>query len=153
MHFIEAYVDSMSSMYHEHGEKLKQAQLRADQILGTLDSAASSATLFQSSVWRTFGFTGWWPYIYCPVASLVMGSYGLPPSASRNIVLVGLGEVAGYLVSNIANYIAFILPAGEPIKTGGIDPNSVSFRGDLHSDADSIIDIQDLQTSTHGRTG
>ncbi len=42
----------------------------------------------------------WWPYIVCPAASLVMGSYGLPPSAFRNLALVVLGELAGALLAS-----------------------------------------------------
>lgn len=138
MHYLEIYVNAISSSYQEHGEKLRQAQRRADDILGTLDSAASSAVSLQSSVLGTFGFRGWWPYIYCPMVSLVMGSYGLPPSATRNIVLVGLGEVAGYLVSNIADHMVV-----------NINPNSTLFHGKQHSDMSSNIVTQDLPTFTH----
>lgn len=143
MHQLELYVDAMSSRYNEHGERLKEAQRKADQILGTLDSAASSVASFRSSISSTFSLKGWWPYIYCPVASLIMGSYGLPPSATRNIVLIGLGEIAGYLISNIAHHITVFLPVERPTETDGTRPNVTSFRENVQSDAE-FISIQDL---------
>jgi hypothetical protein len=33
--------------------------------------------------------------------SLIMGSYGLPPSALRNIGLIAMGEFAGFILSSI----------------------------------------------------
>lgn len=48
-----------------------------------------------------FGGSGlfkWISYIVSPVATLMLGSYGLPPSAMRNLGLVVLGELFGFLV-------------------------------------------------------
>lgn len=81
-------MEALVSGYTEHDKKLKAAQARAEEILGTLDSVASSA---KTSLTRTLGLSGWWPYFYCPAASLFLGSYGLPPSAVRNIGLIALG--------------------------------------------------------------
>jgi hypothetical protein len=36
----------------------------------------------------------------CPAVSLVMGSYGLPPSILRNIGLIALGEAFGFMVAS-----------------------------------------------------
>jgi len=36
----------------------------------------------------------------CPAVSLVMGSYGLPPSILRNIGLIALGEAFGFVVAS-----------------------------------------------------
>lgn len=36
----------------------------------------------------------------CPAVSLVMGSYGLPPSISRNIALIALGETFGFAIAS-----------------------------------------------------
>jgi hypothetical protein len=144
MHQLQIYVDAMSSRYNEHGKRLKEAQRRADEILGTLDSAASSAASFQNSISSTLGLKGWWPYIYCPLASLVMGSYGLPPSAMRNLVLVGLGEVVGYLVSNIADHIKASLLAEKSAGAGETESNITSFRGDSKSDAADLASVPDL---------
>lgn len=42
----------------------------------------------------------WWPYVICPAFSLVMGSYGLPPSVTRNIALIALGETFGFAIAS-----------------------------------------------------
>lgn len=102
MRSLELKANSITSRYDAHNEQLRQAQSSTNSILETLDSAATSASTFRSSLSSTFWFQGFWPYIYCPAASLVMGSYGLPPSTVRNIALIGAGEIAGFLVSNIS---------------------------------------------------
>lgn len=83
--------DTLSLKYSLHEDSLDLAQQRAMDITSTLESAATSATAFQGYMSRAFGFSGWWPFIVCPAASLWMGSYGLPPSASRNLMLIGIG--------------------------------------------------------------
>jgi hypothetical protein len=37
----------------------------------------------------------------CPAVSLMMGSYGLPPSILRNIALIALGEAFGFAVASL----------------------------------------------------
>lgn len=44
------------------------------------------------------GLFKWISYIVSPVVTLTLGSYGLPPSAMRNLGLVVLGEFVGFLV-------------------------------------------------------
>lgn len=101
MEKLEAYLNAISTRYEEHGETLKQVQSRTDQILESLNSAASSAASLQSSMSATLGCRGWWPYIYSPAISLLMGSYGLPPSIARNFALLGLGEMVGFMIANM----------------------------------------------------
>lgn len=43
----------------------------------------------------------WWPYVICPAVSLVLGSYGLPPSMLRNLGLIAAGEAFGFVVASI----------------------------------------------------
>lgn len=105
---LELKANSMTSRYDAHDEQLRQAQSSTNRILETLDSATTSVSTFTTSFSSTFWFQGWWPYIYCPAASLIMGSYGLPPSAARNIALIGAGEIAGFLVSNISTLVSSV---------------------------------------------
>lgn len=79
-----------------HQGQLEQAQLQALQVLNTLDSVSATAVTFRSNLLGGLGLTKWWPYIVCPITSLIIGSYGLPPSAVRNVVLVGIGECASW---------------------------------------------------------
>ncbi|KAH7359174.1 hypothetical protein B0T11DRAFT_341331 [Plectosphaerella cucumerina] len=91
--------DNLSGRLEHHADIVDQAQGRSDQLLNTLEEAAVSATTVKGSMIRQSGWTSWWPYVLCPTASLVMGSYGLPPSAFRNLALITLGELAGVAVS------------------------------------------------------
>lgn len=44
------------------------------------------------------GLFKWVSYIVSPVVTLMLGSYGLAPSAMRNLGLVLLGEFVGFFV-------------------------------------------------------
>lgn len=88
---LEDRTKAVATATEEHDKKLEAANRLADKIATTLDSAAASASLFHSSFWSRVGLSGWWPFVYCPTASLLLGSYGLPPSLLRNVGLFGLG--------------------------------------------------------------
>lgn len=45
-----------------------------------------------------FGLVKWASYIVSPVVTLMLGSYGLAPSAMRNLGLIALGEFFGFLI-------------------------------------------------------
>lgn len=47
---------------------------------------------------RGSGLFKWASYVISPVVTLMLGSYGLEPSAIRNLGLVVLGELVGFLV-------------------------------------------------------
>lgn len=88
------------SDFSDHARLLAQASNLTTEMLDTLEATAAATSVIQSS-FRSYGELGsWWPYIVCPVVSLVMGSYGLPPSILRNIGLFSLGELVGVLVSS-----------------------------------------------------
>lgn len=89
---LEGFAHNLSLEHAHHQGSLKQAQSIAGQLMDTLESASSTATTLGTSMSSKLGFGEWVPYIFCPVVSLVMGSYGLPPSTGRNILLIGLGE-------------------------------------------------------------
>ncbi|KAI0477571.1 hypothetical protein GGR56DRAFT_692242 [Xylariaceae sp. FL0804] len=67
---------------HEHSLQV-QARNMTDEILDVLEDTATSAYAVKDSADGRSSSASWWPYIWCPAASLVMGSYGLPPSAAR----------------------------------------------------------------------
>lgn len=75
-----------------------------DDLLDTLGEVAVSAAIIEEanhSYFRGFGVSSWVPYIISPVATLMLGSYGLAPSALRNLGLIALGEVVGFSVSHM----------------------------------------------------
>ncbi|GKT70894.1 nuclear membrane fusion protein kar5 [Colletotrichum tofieldiae] len=84
-------------------------------LLETLDDMVASTSEVRGSLGYRSSWTSWLPYVICPAASLLMGSYGLPPSAVRNIGLIALGEVAGFVVSYAKNFTpsALIIPRSE----------------------------------------
>ncbi|RFU81686.1 nuclear membrane fusion kar5 [Trichoderma arundinaceum] len=100
---LEGLADSLLVQHEGHQERLVHAQQTASDLIDILDAASSSAVTLRSSIYSNFGWGSWWPYVFCPLTSLVVGSYGLPPSATRNFMLISLGEMAGFGVS-IAKY-------------------------------------------------
>lgn len=75
-----------------------------DDILDTLGDVAIAAAILEeatSSYFQGFGLSGWAPYIFGPVATLLLGSYGLTPSAFRNLGLIALGEIVGFSISHL----------------------------------------------------
>ncbi|TGJ88195.1 hypothetical protein E0Z10_g609 [Xylaria hypoxylon] len=91
--------DTLASEYNVHTSLLQQAQNITNEILDKLGDTAASATAIGDMFLGPRAIASWWPYIWCPVVSLVMGSYGLNPSMVRNIGLIALGEAAGFMVS------------------------------------------------------
>lgn len=84
--------DALSTQYDDHSHHLQRAKDMTAEILVSLQDTADSATTVGEAMVRRSAVGSWWPYIWCPAASLVMGSYNLPPSAIRNVALVALGE-------------------------------------------------------------
>ncbi|KAI2633316.1 hypothetical protein GGS21DRAFT_491037 [Xylaria nigripes] len=91
--------NSLTDQFDVQMDLLKGAQNITKDIYKSLaDAAASAATV--GNLFLENSLTSWWPYIWCPMVSLVMGSYGLPPSLLRNLGLVALGETAGIIISS-----------------------------------------------------
>ncbi|RYP29346.1 hypothetical protein DL767_006762 [Monosporascus sp. MG133] len=94
-HGLQRLVDvteGLSTKYDDHTELLYRARNMTSDILSTLEDTAASASFIGDSFSKHDSASSWWPYIWCPAASLVMGSYGLPPSALRNLGLLALGQ-------------------------------------------------------------
>ncbi|KAK1448862.1 nuclear membrane fusion protein Kar5 [Colletotrichum melonis] len=107
--------DDISSKYESHSDKLSHVNQISEDLLDTLDNMASSTSEVRGSFHRP-GWTSWVPYVACPAASLLMGSYGLPPSAVRNLGLIALGELAGFVVSYAKYLSPGILEADQHIS-------------------------------------
>ena len=85
----------------DHARSLNEAQNLTNDILGTLDEVAASAMILEGAALSYLGGSGlfrWMSYIVSPVVTLMLGSYGLAPSALRNLGLVVLGEFFGFLI-------------------------------------------------------
>lgn len=90
---LEGLADSLLTQHEGHQERLVHAQQKASDLIDILDSASSSAANLRTSIYKSLGWGSWWPYVFCPLTSLVVGSYGLPPSATRNLMLISLGKL------------------------------------------------------------
>ncbi|KAI1178362.1 hypothetical protein F4777DRAFT_538450 [Nemania sp. FL0916] len=90
---LEGKVDMLDSRMSAHADSLQQAENTTAKIHENLGRLA---TEFSGSG----SFASLWPHIWCPLASLVLGSYGLPASLLRNVVLVVLGEATGFIISS-----------------------------------------------------
>ncbi|PWI68941.1 hypothetical protein PCL_01326 [Purpureocillium lilacinum] len=107
MENLAELADTLTVKHDGHRKALHDAQETAEQVLDTLESVSTSAGTLQGSILSGLGMAKWWPYLLCPVTTLMVGSYGLPPSAMRNMLLLGLGEAAGFIIS-AANHYASI---------------------------------------------
>lgn len=106
---LAAKTDGLSSKYDDHIYAMSEAKNMTTEILDTLQGVATNAAMIEEashSLLRGFGISVgcWVPYIISPLATLLLGSYGLAPSAMRNLGLVALGEVIGFSF-NILNGI------------------------------------------------
>ncbi|KAH7312355.1 hypothetical protein B0I35DRAFT_488002 [Stachybotrys elegans] len=107
---LAGLADSLTLKQDQHQTSLDKARLMTDEVLRTLNTISESASTFGSSFRQAFSWSGWWPYIYCPAATLFLGSYGLQPSAARNFILVSIGELVGYFVSSASSSFTQLLP-------------------------------------------
>lgn len=85
--------EHLYSEYDAQASRLSRIQGQSNRILETLEEATASASTVQKSISAGTAWTLWWPHVFFPVASLWMGSYGLPPSAIRNFGLIALGKL------------------------------------------------------------
>ena len=92
--------EKLSTKFDDHSSMLKQANNITNDILNTLEETAAVASSMNESFFTTATTRSWWPFVVFPTASLVMGSYGLPPSIFRNLGLLALGEAIGFTVSS-----------------------------------------------------
>ncbi|KAI0450963.1 hypothetical protein F5B21DRAFT_488987 [Xylaria acuta] len=123
--------DTLASKYDAHTDLLQQAQNITNEILNTLEDTAASAAAVSDGFLGQSSLKSWWLYIWCPVVSLVMGSYGLPPSMLRNLGLIALGETAGFIISSFP-FLSFG-PAHKlnPLQTPDAKQNLTNFTSQL----------------------
>ncbi|KAI8955396.1 hypothetical protein F4801DRAFT_529162 [Xylaria longipes] len=123
--------DTLASKYDAHTDLLQQAQNITNEILNTLEDTAASAAAVSDRFLGQTSLKSWWLYIWCPVVSLVMGSYGLPPSMLRNLGLIALGETAGFIISSFP-FVSFDSAHKiNPLQTPDAKQNLTDFTSQL----------------------
>ncbi|KAL5598570.1 hypothetical protein BROUX41_003503 [Berkeleyomyces rouxiae] len=96
--------------HYEHAQRLGNVTQKTSEILQSLETAALSvSTLHKSAISRNSNYIlSLWPFAVCPVTTLALGSYGLQPSAVRNLALVALGEGVGAGIWMLENMVGDI---------------------------------------------
>ncbi|KAK3349367.1 hypothetical protein B0T25DRAFT_547849 [Lasiosphaeria hispida] len=110
-----ATTEKLSTNHEHHTLMLTQAANMTSELLDTLEETSSKAQSLNRSLIVDAMSGSWWPYVLCPAGFLILGSYGLPPSAGRNIGLLATGEVIGFLVSVFNNMSDVSFPALEAL--------------------------------------
>ncbi|KAI1410721.1 hypothetical protein F5Y13DRAFT_192048 [Hypoxylon sp. FL1857] len=106
---------NLATTFDDHTNRLLQASNITNEILDTLEDTAVSAANVGNSIFKQSSSSSWWPYIWCPAASIVLGSYGLPPSATRNFALLALAKVS--LEETIMGDVAVKIPISERLAS------------------------------------
>lgn len=99
--------ESLTSKYKDQAHAITEAKNMTNEILETLEGVAGTAAMIEEadrSRWGGSGIGKWVPYIISPVATLLLGSYGLAPSAMRNLGLLVLGELVGFSVTHLDRF-------------------------------------------------
>ncbi|KAL1875878.1 hypothetical protein Daus18300_003069 [Diaporthe australafricana] len=98
---LTSTTETLTLQHDDHARSLSEAQNITKDILSTLDEVTVSAMILEEATLSYFGGFGlfkWASYIISPVVTLMLGSYGLAPSAMRNLGLIVLGEFFGFFI-------------------------------------------------------
>ncbi|KAK4248549.1 hypothetical protein C7999DRAFT_13509, partial [Corynascus novoguineensis] len=109
--------EQLATKFEDHSSMLKQANNITNDILDALEETAAVATWMNQSFFANIAARSWWPFVLFPTASLVMGSYGLPPSIFRNIGLLVFGELIAFVVSTYEQFSGQLSGSLEAIAT------------------------------------
>lgn len=117
--------ETLTTKFQDHSAFLHQANNVTNDLLDALHETAAVASSMQDSfLSRVANKSSWWPYIIFPTASLVLGSYGLPPSMLRNIGLLAFGEAVGFVVSSYEQILGMVFgPVGEVVAANSTAPS------------------------------
>ncbi|KAL2168082.1 hypothetical protein VTG60DRAFT_394 [Thermothelomyces hinnuleus] len=117
MERLSTATEELATKFEDHSSMLKQVSNITNDILDSLEETAAVATSMNKSLFASSVTRSWWPFVVFPTASLIMGSYGLPPSIFRNIGLLAFGEVVGFVVSSYDQLAGQFLGSLEEIAT------------------------------------
>jgi len=79
---------NMTRLLNSHTESLEYARSTAFGIHDSLEQAARAANSWNQTLKVTSTIVDYGLRLSCPIASLFLGNYGLPPSLIRNAALV-----------------------------------------------------------------
>ena len=90
MELLSDLADGLSRKQQAQSDILDSAKNKTRAFMEQLNAVSQSIETFHKPIFESK--LDWWPYVACPAATLVLGSYGLAPSAVRNLALVGVGK-------------------------------------------------------------
>lgn len=79
---------NMTTLLYNHTESLEQASSTAFGIHHSLEQAAYAAKSWNQTLSLGSALMDYGLRVSCPIASVFLGNYGLPPSLTRNAALV-----------------------------------------------------------------
>jgi hypothetical protein len=115
--------ETLTTKFDDHSTMLKQANNITNDILDALEETAAVASSMNDSFFMRATTRSWWPFVVFPTASLVMGSYGLPPSILRNLGLLAFGEGVGFVVSSYQQLTTQFFGSIDAIATNTTAPS------------------------------
>jgi hypothetical protein len=90
---LYAAMNNITVLLQNHTEYLELANTKASTIYSTLDQAALSASSWNQNLEWGGSLGNCALRITTPLATLILGNYGLPPSFTRNAVLLLGGKL------------------------------------------------------------
>ncbi|KAL1888118.1 hypothetical protein Cpir12675_006285, partial [Ceratocystis pirilliformis] len=116
---LVAITSSLALQHREHTQSLNNVTEQTSEIIRSLETAALSVSSLHSSAMAhgARNLVSLWPFAVCPATTLVLGSYGLQPSAVRNLMLVTLGEGFGAGIWALESMVGYLSVPGTVLQT------------------------------------
>ena len=97
MNRLQVTADTLRASQQGQINDFSVAQESVQVVLANIQAMEASTDRIKERLLSSFNWISWWPYVLCPITSLVIGSYRLAPSATRNFLLLGLGKHILYI--------------------------------------------------------
>ena len=94
---------NMTTLLHNHTESLEYASSTAFAIHHNLEQAANAARSWNQTLSLGSTIADYGLRISCPIASIFLGNYGLPPSLTRNAALVLGGKLRPIFLDGLSD--------------------------------------------------
>lgn len=89
---LERSANAINHHQKDQHQQLEKSHVMSQELLLSLSEMASSTASLRRVMFAGINWSGLWPYVICPVTTLLVGSYKVAPSAMRNLALLGLGK-------------------------------------------------------------
>jgi hypothetical protein len=97
---VQSALKEYSQMVANHTEQMFEVKEKTETIQDSLDRVAVSVTAVQEASSAALV----WPHVVFPGVAIVVGSYGLPASTARNLVLMIIGMSQNWYKSRLGPF-------------------------------------------------